>query len=101
MKIEDLTDYTLYTTLEPPPRIIAFALNHNVKNIIYGAHDYNLGFSHQSTFIRSSSSIISTPGILEEQSKSLLKSYFQHIKNRIPADAYSNLVLGRGYNINV
>jgi tRNA(adenine34) deaminase len=83
-----LTNTTLYSTLEPCPMCLAAAQAFRVSAIVYAAPDLRLGAIHTHMRLlydyQHPYHTIDTvvPGILKEESASLLKSFFQERRRK-------------------
>ncbi|MCK5134751.1 MAG: nucleoside deaminase [Bacteroidales bacterium] len=75
-----LIDCTLYVTLEPCIMCAAALKWAQLDRIIYGAKDPREGFSHlEESILHKKTEVI--PGILENQSSTLLKQFFLKHRN--------------------
>ncbi len=81
-----LTDCTLYVTVEPCPMCAGAILNSRIKRLVFGAFDSKGGaagtivnlledsrFNHQVEIIS---------GVIEEDCKELLQSFFRSLRNK-------------------
>ncbi len=91
-----LLNCTLYTTLEPCPMCLSAIQHFRVKRLVYGARDIRLGSC--GSFVNLAkhpfNSVEITGGILEEESKTLLKRFFQGLRKE--KDRYASHDMGRG-----
>jgi tRNA(adenine34) deaminase len=70
-----LQDCTLYVTLEPCPMCAGAAYWTQVGRIVFGAYDEKRGYSILKDNILHPATEV-TPGLMEEDSKALLKTFF-------------------------
>ena len=91
-----LLNCTLYTTLEPCPMCLSAIQHFRVKRLVYGARDIRLGSC--GSFVNLAkhpfNSVEITGGVLEEESKTLLKRFFQGLRKE--KDRYASHDMGRG-----
>ena len=76
---KNLEDCTLYTTLEPCMMCYGAIYWSKIKTIVYGASDQKRGFSKHIINVDRDIKIIK--GVLEEESKELLDSFFKKIRD--------------------
>ena len=76
---KNLEDCTLYTTLEPCMMCYVAIYWSKIKTIVYGASDQKRGFSKHIVNVDRDIKIIK--GVLEEESKELLDSFFKKIRD--------------------
>ena len=76
---KNLEDCTLYTTLEPCMMCYGAIYLSKIKTIVYGASDQKRGFSKHIVNVDRDIKIIK--GVLEEESKELLDSFFKKIRD--------------------
>ena len=76
---KNLEDCTLYTTLEPCMMCYGAIYWSKIKTIAYGASDQKRGFSKHIVNVDRDIKIIK--GVLEEESKELLDSFFKKIRD--------------------
>ena len=76
---KNLEDCTLYTTLEPCMMCYGAIYWSKIKTIVYGASDQKRGFSKHIVNVDRDVKIIK--GVLEEESKELLDSFFKKIRD--------------------
>jgi len=76
---KNLEDCTLYTTLEPCMMCYGAIYWSKIKTIVYGASDQKRGFSKHIVNVDRDIKIIK--GVLEEESKELLGSFFNKIRD--------------------
>ena len=76
---KNLEDCTLYTTLEPCMMCYWAIYWSKIKTIVYGASDQKRGFSKHIVNVDRDIKIIK--GVLEEESKELLDSFFKKIRD--------------------
>lgn len=70
-----LEECTIYVTVEPCLMCAGAIKNARIKKIVYGVHEPKTGFSNQLKN-KLSTKIEVVQGILEEESKSLMQSFF-------------------------
>ena len=75
----NLENCTLYTTLEPCMMCYGAIYWSKIKTIVYGASDQKRGFSNHIVNVDRDVKIIK--GVLEEESKELLDSFFKKIRD--------------------
>ena len=76
---KNLEDCTLYTTLEPCMMCYGAIYWSKIKTIVYGASDQKRGFSKQIVNLDRDINIVK--GVLEEECKELLDSFFKKIRD--------------------
>ena len=76
---KNLENCTLYTTLEPCMMCYGAIYWSKIKTIVYGASDQKRGFSNHIVNVDRDVKIIK--GVLEEESKELLDSFFKKIRD--------------------
>ena len=76
---KNLENCTLYTTLEPCMMCYGAIYWSKIKTIVYGASDQKRGFSNHIVNVDRDVKIIK--GVLEEESKDLLNSFFKKIRD--------------------
>ena len=76
---KNLENCTLYTTLEPCMMCYGAIYWSKIKTIVYGASDQKRGFSKHIVNVDRDIKIIK--GVLEEESKELLGSFFNKIRD--------------------
>ena len=76
---KNLENCTLYTTLEPCMMCYGAIYLSKIKTIVYGASDQKRGFSKHIVNVDRDIKIIK--GVLEEESKELLDSFFKKIRD--------------------
>ena len=76
---KNLEDCTLYTTLEPCMMCYGAIYWSKIKTIVYGSSDQKRGFSKHIVNVDRDIKIIK--GVLEEESKELLDSFFKKIRD--------------------
>ena len=76
---KNLENCTLYTTLEPCMMCYEAIYWSKIKTIVYGASDEKRGFSKHIVNVDRDIKIIK--GVLEEESKELLDSFFKKIRD--------------------
>ena len=76
---KNLKNCTLYTTLEPCMMCYGAIYWSKIKTIVYGAPDKKRGFSKHIVNVDRDIKIIK--GVLEEESKELLDSFFKKIRD--------------------
>lgn len=76
---KNLENCTLYTTLEPCMMCYGAIYWSKIKTIVYGASDQKRGFSNHIVNVDRDVKIIK--GVLEEESKELLNSFFKKIRD--------------------
>ena len=79
LNCKNLENCTLYTTLEPCMMCYGAIYLSKIKTIVYGASDQKRGFSKHIVNVDRDIKIIK--GVLEEESKELLDSFFKKIRD--------------------
>ena len=79
LNCKNLENCTLYTTLEPCMMCYGAIYLSKIKTIVYGASDQKRGFSKHIVNVDRDIKIIK--GVLEEESKKLLDSFFKKIRD--------------------
>ena len=79
LNCKNLESCTLYTTLEPCMMCYGAIYLSKIKTIVYGASDQKRGFSKHIVNVDRDIKIIK--GVLEEESKELLDSFFKKIRD--------------------
>ena len=81
-----LEDCTLYVTLEPCPMCAGAAINARLDNVYFGAYDKNSGCAKSAVDLFSmnllSHKINCEGGILEDECRGLLQSFFKKLRSR-------------------
>ena len=77
LKSKNLSECTLYVTLEPCMMCTGAILNARIKKIYFGAFDLKYGAIISNQFYKDSKEIEWNPGILKKESSELLKQYFE------------------------
>lgn len=76
LKSKDLSNCKMYVTLEPCMMCHGALHNARIKNVYFGAFDLKNGSIISNQFFKDDKSINWVPGILENECKELLQSYF-------------------------
>ena len=79
LNCKNLENCTLYTTLEPCMMCYGAIYLSKIKTIVYGASDQKRGFSKHIVNVDRDIKIIK--GVLEQESKELLDSFFKKIRD--------------------
>ena len=81
-----LNDCTMYVTLEPCPMCAGAALNARLSQIVFGARDADVGACGTVYDLVKGKNLIHEigvlPGVLEEESKALLKEFFDNVRSK-------------------
>ena len=77
---------TLYVTLEPCPMCAGAALNARLSQIVFGARDADVGACGTVYDLVKGKNLIHEigvlPGVLEDESKAVLKEFFDNVRSR-------------------
>jgi tRNA(adenine34) deaminase len=73
----DLSDITIYTTLEPCAMCAGAMIHYGVKRIIYGARDIRAGAGGGALDLLAQSDIANTRGVLEGECRKILLGFFE------------------------
>jgi tRNA(adenine34) deaminase len=84
LKTNFLTNCALYTTFEPCQQILNLALEAQIHSLYYGASDFENGAFSRVSSQENPYPLIVVSGILENDSKSLLESYFRAHQRESP-----------------
>ncbi len=81
-----LSDCDMYVTLEPCPMCAGAAINARLKNVYFGAYDYQSGCAKSALDLFSMNLLSHTVncegGIMEEECRTLIKDFFKEIRKR-------------------
>jgi tRNA(adenine34) deaminase len=99
LKTNSLTNCTLYTTFEPSQQILNLAIESHIHSLYYGAKDLEDGAFNSARLPKREKSqqfrIEIVNGLLENDSKSLLDSFFRAHQRESPDQT---LLSSRGMN---
>ena len=99
-----LTDCTLYTTLEPCAMCMGAIQGFRVKKVVYGAKDHRVGalgsWIDMTAVKHPFHNIEVQNGLLEEESSTLLKRFFQMRRREEKTALDLNDIVGRGIEFN-
>lgn len=76
LKNKNLSECTLYVTLEPCMMCLGAIKNAKISKVVFGAFDLEYGSIISNQFYKDDKSTNWTGGILKEEAKQLLKDYF-------------------------
>jgi tRNA(adenine34) deaminase len=90
-----LENCTLYTTLEPCDMCMGAIMSARIARCVYAASDNKIGFTRHTMedkviYKNPFHSVIIKSGLLENESKSLLRNFFQSRRKIKPDQAHSN-----------
>ncbi|WP_423363580.1 nucleoside deaminase [Mycoplasma sp. P36-A1] len=76
LNTSDLSACSIYVSLEPCMMCHGALINAKIKRVYFGAFDLKKGSIISNQFFKDDKKIHWTPGLLQEEAKSLLKEYF-------------------------